>query len=190
MIGLVLLAACGGKDAAPAASADTASTLPSVSVPAPARDSVRVDSSSAAAAGSGAITPAPAPSSGLRGKVVASGSENMNLTTLTVSSGPMVVLTGNLEPELRSLAGTTVVVSGPETMQNKRRMIDVKSYEVVDVNGERPVVGTLLANSRLLVASDTLTVVGEVKAPAGSKVWITGDRSGKQLKVRSYGVIR
>jgi len=75
-------------------------------------------------------------------------------------------------------------------MQGNRRIIDVKSYEVLDVNGERPLVGTLLSNSQLVVPPDTIAIVGDLKAPAGSKVWITGDRSGKQIKVRSYGVIR
>ena len=187
MIGLLLLTGCGARDAAPAASADTASTLPSMSAAPPFGDSLRADSAMAPVKSGGGTPANPAP---LRGKVVASGSENMNLTTLQMSSGPMVVLTGSLEQELRALASATVQVSGPETMQGNRRIVDVKSYEVVDINGERPLVGTLLGNSKLLVATDTIAVVGDVKAPVGSKVWITGDRSGKQIKVRSYGVIR
>ena len=114
----------------------------------------------------------------------------MNLTTLQGVAGPMVVLRGNLEPELRALAGATVMVGGPETMENKRRVIDVQEYEVVDINGEKPVVGTLVQPNKLATATDTVDVVGEVEAAPGSKVWITGERSGKQLKVRSYGVIR
>jgi hypothetical protein len=114
----------------------------------------------------------------------------MNLTTLNVGSGPMVVLRGNLEQELRALAGATVQVDGRETSENNRRVIDVQTYEVVDINGEKPVVGTLVQANKLATATDTIDVVGEVKAAPGSKVWITGDRSGKQIKVRSYGVIR
>ena len=182
---VVLIAACGGGgEATPDAPSDTvASPLPS-----PDTAAVAADTSGSAAA--------PAPSggrttmSGLRGKVVASGTENMNLTTLQGVAGPMVVLRGNLESELRALAGATVMVGGSETMENNRRVIDVQEYEVVDINGEKPVVGTLVQPNKLATATDTIDVVGEVKAAPGSKVWITGDRSGKQLKVRSYGVIR
>jgi hypothetical protein len=187
---LVVLAACGGNDAPPPASSDSTAAAPSS--PGAAADSMQRDTSDHPV-GSGANTPPPANAptiSAVRGKVVASGAENMNLTTLQVSAGPMVVLTGSLEPELRALAGATVLVGGPEKMENNRRIVEVTGYDVLDINGERPVVGTLLGNSKLLRGTDTLTYVGDVKAPNGSKVWITGDQTGKQIKVRSYGVIR
>ena len=177
---LALLAACGNNDAQTgAAAADT--VLPRLDS-APATPAV--DTPAGGLAETAPATP------GLRGKVVASGTANMNLTTLDAGGGQMTVLRGNLEEELRALAGATVQVDGRATTENNRRIVDVQTYEVIDINGEKPVVGTLVQAQKLATATDTLDVVGEVKAAPGSKVWITGDRSGTQIKVRSYGVIR
>ena len=184
LLALVLVAACGGSNPAPEAAADTTAATPPSAAPAATPPDTSVT------AGAPAPTGAPATMSGLRGKVVASGTENMNLTTLQGVPGSMVVLRGNLEQELRALAGATVQVDGNTTTENNRRIVDVQKYEIVDINGEKPIVGTLVQPQKLATATDTLDVVGEVKAAPGSKVWITGDRSGKQLKVRSYGVIR
>ena len=189
--GLLFAAACGGGKATPDAAADsTTAALPSAGAPA-AHDTGIVTSTAPAPTGSTGPAAQPVPTmSGVRGKVVVSGTANTPITTLQVVAGPMVVLRGSLEPELRALAGATVMVSGSETMENNRRIINVTVYDVVDINGERPSVGVLLQPQQLATATDTLDLVPAVKAAPGSKVWITGDRSGKQLKVRSYGVIR
>ncbi|MGH7462729.1 MAG: hypothetical protein ACREMA_17100, partial [Longimicrobiales bacterium] len=125
----------------------------------------------------------------LRGKVVVSGTEGMHFTTLQTMGGS-VLLTGALESELRALSGATVQVSGTESRREGRASVDVRSYEVVDIDGERPVVGRLLASNRLVTGTDTLTLAAAISAPAGAKVWVTGDRSGKQIAVRSFGIIQ
>jgi hypothetical protein len=117
-----------------------------------------------------------------------SGSEGAILTILQAASGAVFV-TGALEPELRALSGATVQLTGARNDQGGRVSVDVKDYEVVDIDGERPVVGRVVAGNRLAVGRDTLNIRGTVNAPVGAKIWITGDRSGTQLTVRSYGII-
>ncbi len=124
----------------------------------------------------------------LRGQVVASGTEAMPFTTLQTTSG-LVFLTGALEPELRALSSATVELSGAQTRRDTRVTVDVRSYDVIDIDGERPLIGRLLASNRLIINMDTLSVTGTINAPAGAKIWITGDLSGKQISVRSYGII-
>src|SRR5262245_32582876 len=95
VLGLVLLAACGGSNSTRAA-ADSAAAPSAAADPAKAATPDTATSAPAPpAAQPGTAAPAQAPA--LRGKVVASGAENLNLTTLTVGSGPMVVLRGSLE---------------------------------------------------------------------------------------------
>jgi hypothetical protein len=119
---------------------------------------------------------------------MASGTEGMPLTQLQTSSGTVFV-TGPLEPELRALSGATVDVIGEQTRRDDRVSVEVQRYDVVEINGERPVIGRWLANHTLLVGSDTLNVTGVLDAPIGAKIWIAGDRSARQVSVRSYGII-
>jgi hypothetical protein len=181
LVSVVIVAACrpAGQSAATAAGDTSAATLPAA-----------VDSAAIAAPpGSGETGGAMRSSAPTReGKIIVSGSEGMLVTTLQTAAG-VVFLTGVLENELRTLSGATVRVSGTETKSGSRTTVDVQSYEIVAVDGERPVVGTLLSGNRLAVGSDTLTVTGAFTAPVGAKMWVTGARSGKQIAVRSYGII-
>ncbi|MGH7467096.1 MAG: hypothetical protein ACRENP_03830 [Longimicrobiales bacterium] len=124
----------------------------------------------------------------LRGKIVVSGTEGMPLTMLE-TDGRSVFLTGALEPELRALSGATAELRGAQTRRDERVSIEVRSYDVIDIDGERPVIGWWLADNQFLVGPDTLRVSGTIRAPTGAKIWITGDRSGRQISVRSYGII-
>ena len=117
------------------------------------------------------------------------GIEGQLQTTLQPANGSAVFLTGALESELRSLAGATVTVTGAESRSDNRRSVVVESYVVTDVDGERPAVGRFLAGNRLATATDILLVTGTINAPAGAKIWIIGDRTGKQIAVRSFGII-
>lgn len=128
---------------------------------------------------------------GIRGRVIPSGTEHEPITTLQVEGRMALVLTGPLEPELRSLAGAVVVVHGPESGSPARRTIRVESYEVMDIEGQRPVVGDVLPGGRLAAGPDTLTLAAVPDGMrVGSRVWITGERRGAQLIVASWGVIR
>jgi hypothetical protein len=125
----------------------------------------------------------------VRGTVVVTGVGPSPYATLTSSEGP-IMLAGALETELRQLGGAQVDVFG-ELTGAQRRSLTVQRYEVLAIDGERPVVGTVLADGRRIAAGDTLTVVGLADPlPAGAKIWIVGRRDGTQLSLQSWGVIR
>jgi hypothetical protein len=190
-------------------------TLVACSAPAPERDGAEDDPDTAARGdtvmtpGPGADTPQagpprpadappaqPAPTrqpatqaGGVRGEVVASGTGAEPITTLQVESRGSLILTGDLEPELRRLAGATVVARGTQAGE-VRRTLHVDSYEIVEINGERPVVGVVLPGPRLATGTDTLTIQGaSPEMRTGSRIWITGQLSAGLVRVGSWGVI-
>jgi hypothetical protein len=137
--------------------------------------------------------PAPAPGDaqpGIRGEVVAGGTAQDPVTSLSVAGAQPLIVTGPLESDLRALAGATVVVHGEESGET-RRTIRVESYGIVEINGERPVLGWVAHGDRLVVEDDTLAILGaQPGMEPGSLIWITGDRSAGQIRVGSWGVIR
>jgi hypothetical protein len=177
----VLLCACAaGADTPPAADADSIPAL----APSTGADTVT--------AGSGAErVPAAMPADTLRGTVVVSGIGPTPLTTLTRATGAPVVVTGPLEPELRSLAGAIVLVHG-RSASTPRPSIEALRYEIVEIDGVRPVVGTVQpGGTRLLVGDDTLTLEGLTEPPPdGSRIWVIGGRHDGILRVQSWGLIR
>jgi hypothetical protein len=195
VVAAALVAACSGPAPGPGTSAaDTAADgmlTDTALVEHDAGEDVPPMESADAAAGAQTGRPDTVQAgTGVVGRVVASGTEQEPITMLQVEGRMALVVTGALEPELRSLAGATVRARGPESGA-ARRTIRVDSYEIVEINGERPFVGVVLTGGRLAVGPDTLTLAG---APAGmesgTRVWITGDREGGRLRVSSWGVIR
>ena len=117
--------------------------------------------------------------------------------TQVVASGAAgeVALTGALREELATLHGAEVRVRGrPMANHQPRpaRAVEVTSYEIVAIGGERPYVGELtlgegghwLAGMRLVGAPE------ELSRAVGGKVWVVGRRADGELQVLSYGIIR
>ena len=103
---------------------------------------------------------------------------------------------GDLQRELRALAGAEVLVRGTLDSTGGGRVLNVREYELLSINGRRPHVGTLLVREAgvYLAASDTLRLIPDLAAlreHAGAKIWVVGstDSSTKELRVESYGVI-
>lgn len=117
-----------------------------------------------------------------------------------VLSGPAadVAVMGTLSGELRRLVGARVRITGrpePNPAAVPDRAVDVAAYEIVAVDGERPHVGILVRRDHRLwlAANDTLELVGasaDLAGRVGAKVFVTGEREGGRLHVKSYGVIR
>jgi hypothetical protein len=173
------LAACAphAEDVPPNDVPRTGAAADSDSIAAPDADPVVQPPAAAAAADS------------VRGTVVVTGVGPSPYATISTGDGP-IILAGALEVELRQLGGAEVDVFG-ELAGGQRRSLNVQRYEVLAIDGERPVVGTVLADGRRIAAGDTLTVVGHADAlPAGAKVWIVGRRDGTELRLQSWGVIR
>jgi hypothetical protein len=130
----------------------------------------------------------------LRGKVVVTGSEPSTSVRL-IGDERNVALVGDLEPEMRRLAGATLVVRGSLRGRQPLPTLEVRDYEIIDIDGEVPSTGTLRnRNGRLwLTGKDTLELVGAPEAlrdKDGGKAWIIGQRSGSILMVQSYGIIK
>jgi len=77
-----------------------------------------------------------------------------------------------------------------------RGSLDVREYEVIEIDGRRPHVGVVLAHDGelWLAAGDTLRLVPALDAlreRAGAKIWVVGtiDAAAKELRVESFGVI-
>jgi hypothetical protein len=144
-------------------------------------------------AGSTDTAQAPAREAEYRGKVVVTGTEPATSVQLVGSDGNLE-LVGTLEPELRRLAGASLAVQGSLQGQRPMLRLDVKDYEITEIDAEVPSTGVLQRrdDGLWLAGKDTLKLVGasELGSKQGAKVWIVGRRSGGTLEVQSYGIIR
>jgi hypothetical protein len=112
----------------------------------------------------------------------------------TASAGLMGPLVG----ELRRLSGATLRVTGTPRNNSEPvppRAVLVSDYEVLEVDGERPLVGTLLSRDGhlWLAGRDTVELVADLPDLAawpGARVFVLGEREGDRFRVKSYGVIR
>lgn len=132
------------------------------------------------------------------GRVAVVGAEPMTMVVVQTEEGAQVELVGPLAPDLRRLQGARVRVRGRAGtgMLPRGRAVEVTGYEVLDIEGERPHVGTLI---RLDGSLALKSGAGELRiegAPAdlgqhvGARIWIVGRASGGGLRLQSYGIIR
>lgn len=181
---LLVLVACACTQQNPVPDGTTADSVMPVTT---AEPSAATDTATAARpTESGGTAAAP---SVFRGKLIASGTGASPFTVLQTDAGSFV-LTGALEPELRVLSGATAEVRGVQSHRDPQNEINVENYDLIDINGERPVVGYISEGNRLISGRDTMNLTGTITARVGSKVWVTGDRSGQAIAVRSYGIIK
>lgn len=155
----------------------------------------------AAACGQGAGNRAPAPASGVdttvTGTVVEVGSVPLTQVVLRAPDGSQVAVRGGPRPEIASLVGAEVRVTGraiPNPAPPPARAVEASAYEVVSVAGERPVVGWLeqRTDGLWLVADRAWRlrdVPADMQAYAGRKAWVVGDVTDDRLSVRLYGII-
>ncbi len=106
-----------------------------------------------------------------------------------------VAIAGELRSELAQLQGVEVLVRGrvaPNRPPNPPRAIEVTSYEIVSVGGERPYVGTLRDAAGTLMLLDMVVIRAphDLRRAVGGKVWISGPVSGDSLRVSLYGIIK
>jgi len=209
---LLPLAACGtgaskGADTAAAAAVDSSASTTSA---APSSPLTPVDSASKrdttpastpAATKPSPTSPAPTPSATpsetvLTGRVVAGGVAADPRTTLQVEGGRPTTLTGPLELELRRLNSATVWVAGAPGAAAPNATFAVSRYEIVSIDGAKPIVGTLASRDGamwVVTGSDTVKLAPttpEMRAKVGAKVWIVGRRAGAEMTPQSFGVIR
>jgi hypothetical protein len=144
--------------------------------------------------GQSQTTPMHAAEAEYRGKLVITGTEPGTSLRLVGDSGH-VELAGALEPELRRLAGASVVVRGSLQGARPAQTLEASEYEVTEIDGATPATGLLeTASGQLqLVGRDTVELVGApqvLRGKEGAKIWVVGRRAGDSLEVQSYGIIR
>ena len=129
------------------------------------------------------------------GRVVVSGSAGMAVIALQTEGGQSVGLAGELLDELTRLSGAVVAVAGPPARTLQGEGVDVVRYEVVSVDGEKPVVGVLAGGEGAfrLESAESLALVDvpeQLAEQVGAKIWVVGPETAEGTRVRSYGVIR
>lgn len=150
---------------------------------------------SCARAGQATQSAALSTSDTLTGRIELTGSQPTAAVTLILVSGESFELRGPLLGELRALAATTVRVIGRRASGSPRRDFDVTEYELLAVDGERPIVGTLALREAAVWLEGVDTVQLSLVPPLlvskiGAKVWIVGRRTRDAVQVQSFGVIR
>jgi hypothetical protein len=134
------------------------------------------------------------------GRVVNGGTDRARITSLVSEGGTTTRLVGPLIYELRSLDGAELLVRG--VMQDESaergcgRVLSVREYEVLAIDGQRPHVGKVIrqGDALWLAASDTLRLVpqlDELGVLVETKIWVVGesDSAARELHIQSYGVI-
>jgi hypothetical protein len=128
------------------------------------------------------------------GRVITVGSDSAGVPQLYSESGPPTDIVGDLTREIHRLTGAQVTVLGSPGPANA---IDVRSYAVLEVNGERPHVGVVIRRETgyaLFLESGAVAIESNSEAPLeallGTKIWALGPKHGERLRIDSYGVIR
>ncbi|WP_419162134.1 hypothetical protein [Candidatus Palauibacter sp.] len=129
------------------------------------------------------------------GMVRVVGSEPFPFTIVQAEDGRSRIVTGVFRDEVRRLAGAQVRVTG-RLVQGEQpgTALEASSYELVSVDGERPLLGRLerdVDGFHLARPGGRVTrldsVSGQLARRVGSLIWVVLDERGG---VSGYGVIR
>ena len=131
----------------------------------------------------------------LTGRVLITGTAQMEFVTLQIDGGGAVNLSGVLRPELQRLSGAMVSVQGSRTAAGPLEGFEATAYEVTSIDGQRPSVGILqeLDGGFTIAGPETVRLAGvpdALRRQVGAKVWVVGRETASGLQVQSYGVIR
>jgi hypothetical protein len=131
----------------------------------------------------------------MQGRVYLTGSSPNQVVSIQPDDGRSVRLAGDLEAELERLSGAMVRVEGIVEEQGAIRSFSVRAYEVLDIDGAKPLVGVLQEDSgRLTIATDPPLTLRDppqgLAVMVGAKVWIVGRVEAATVHVQSFGIIR
>lgn len=207
-LGSALLAGCGGDVPPPPEQVPGERVLmpPLVETPPP-----ELDPTAAPPRDSGALPPArpardtaTAPPPGAQevrteeGVIGVTGTDAWSLAVLRTDNRGSFGLTGDLEPELRRLAGIRVRVTGRSAPTAVGPGLAVTGYELLEVDGRTPHLGILDRDAeggwvlRPEGDEDALALRGlpEGRLQPGMKIWVVGATGADgRLAVESYGIV-
>jgi hypothetical protein len=145
----------------------------------------------------------------LEGEIALAGAEPLLGETIVLSDagGGICTLTSpTIEYELRNLAGQAVRVTGRilgETANGPEFLVE--SYELMPVNGKRPIIGTLESRGGLILIQTGSGREYRLDGPlaealqsyAGYKVWVSGQTisipepaaAASAMTIESYGIL-
>ena len=131
----------------------------------------------------------------LSGRIMATGTAQMEFVTLQIDDGGALNLSGVLLPELRRLSGAMVSIRGSRTAATPLEGFEATAYEVTSIDGQRPSVGILQERDGgfVIAGADTVRLTGvpdALRRQVGAKVWVVGRQIEAGFQVQSYGVIR
>lgn len=117
------------------------------------------------------------------------------------SEAETVRVVGDLAPEVAALQGYRIRIVGTSADDpGPVPAFRVTDYDLVEVHGRTPVVGTLLrVGSDFWIAEpdsvggERLQLIGvaaSIGEATGGKIWVVGTRGSSEIRVQSYGVIR
>ena len=123
------------------------------------------------------------------GRVRVAGATPAPLVILEVEDGRSFEVRGEPRLELLRLSGATVRLTG----KGDGRVLRASDYEILEIAGRQPIVGTLeAADTRMWIRRADgervrlQSVPQELKARSGSKVWVILDSEGA---VKGYGIL-
>jgi len=183
VLGVLVAAACGGGDGA-----DVAEETPSGDQPSADTGGAVAQESDAGATDSMDLEE-------LTGRILITGTAQIEFVTLQIDGGGAVNLSGMLLPELRRLSGAVVSVRGSRTAAAPLERFEATEYEVTSIDGQRPSVGILqeMDGGFTVSGAETVRLAGvpdALRRQVGAKVWVVGRETASGLQVQSYGVIR
>jgi hypothetical protein len=131
----------------------------------------------------------------MQGRVYLTGSSPNQVVSIQPDDDRSVRLVGELEAELGRLAGAVLRVEGTVAGQGAMRPFSVRAYEVLEIDGAKPLVGVLQEdNGRLRIATDPpmtlLDAPQGLAANVGAKIWIVGLVEAATVHIQSFGIIR
>ncbi len=141
----------------------------------------------------------PAGDTTVTGVIRAVGAMPLAQTVVQTAEGD-VALAGPLKDELARVVGAEVRVRGKPVANAPpapRRAIEVSAYEIVQFNGQRPVVGRLVEREDTHHIEVTRTEIvrlaalpGELATLVGRRVWVVGEQGPNGLRVQVFGESR
>lgn len=142
----------------------------------------------------------PQPTETIEGLVRVAGTAEANWVALVTADTSLRVV-GPLEIDIRTLEGARLrAVGAGHEGTGGGHGFHVTDYDVLEIDGQVPVVGTLLrVDSDFWIAEpdsvggERLQLIGvpsSIGETTGGKIWVVGIRGSSQIRVQSYGVIR